>query len=368
MNEYTTLSRAAFDQAVNTPMTPEMATQWIVESAHFRTLSDKLCKYYQGTPEEMKKHLRAGFNEHHADAKERDSIRVSINNWFSAPKGIDDRTISRPYAIEMCFILRLPLQKADQFLKDVCGEGLHYRDQHELAAAFAIENGLDYPAFAALDKRISAMPAPDEAPNENSFTPTAAEALRHIGTEEDLLSYIAEHRADLSSFHNTAYAYFTDMIQVLTEEGIDLPIGKLVEENLYRGLVTQKSKKLTALEKSIRTGWPEETQLSKMKTREIDVTRKVLVLLFLASGGGLSLAADEDEFDMDYTEDDDRDFEGIRLELNAMLVECGFAPLDPRQPFDWMVLFGIATGDLFDLDQRMEGVLNSLFGNDLQND
>ncbi len=366
MQEYTVLSRLAFDQAVSAPLTPAQATEWILSAAHFRTLSEKLTKYFSGTAEEMKKYLRQGFNEHHPDAKERDSIRVSLNNWFAPAKGIDDRTVSRTYAMEMCFILRLPLHRADEFLRDVTGEGLHYRDENELAAAFAIENGMDYPAYLALVERIASLPKSDAAPNEDSFTRTAAEALDRLESEEELIGYIREHRADLSSLHNTAYAYFTDMIRVLTEEDVDLPISKLVEENLYRGLVDKKSKKLSPLEKSIRSGWPEETQLSKMKARETDVTRKVLVLLYLASGGGLTLNAEEDDFDEDYLDDDDVDFEGVRTGMNAMLMECGFAPLDPRQPFDWMVLFGIATGDLFDFDQRMEGLINSLFGNEMQ--
>ena len=62
----------------------------------------------------------------------------------------------------------------------------------------------------------------------------------------------------------------------------------------------------------------------------------------------------------------DADFETLYTQINALLVDCGFAPLDPRQPFDWMVLFGMATGDLFDLDSRFEAVLGSLFGNDSQ--
>ena len=59
----------------------------------------------------------------------------------------------------------------------------------------------------------------------------------------------------------------------------------------------------------------------------------------------------------------DADFDAIRIQLDAMLTDCGYAPLNPRQPFDWMVLFGIATGDLFDLDERFETLLGELFGN-----
>ena len=42
----------------------------------------------------------------------------------------------------------------------------------------------------------------------------------------------------------------------------------------------------TAIEKNISDSWPDEAALSKMKSRKLDVTRKVLILLFLATEPG----------------------------------------------------------------------------------
>ena len=42
----------------------------------------------------------------------------------------------------------------------------------------------------------------------------------------------------------------------------------------------------TTVKENVAANWPDEATLSKMKTRKTDVTRKVLILLFLATDQG----------------------------------------------------------------------------------
>ena len=44
-----------------------------------------------------------------------------------------------------------------------------------------------------------------------------------------------------------------------------------------------------------------------------------------------------------------------------MLNSCGFLKLDPRSPFDWMILFCISTGDLWESDARLRTMLTEMF-------
>lgn len=44
-----------------------------------------------------------------------------------------------------------------------------------------------------------------------------------------------------------------------------------------------------------------------------------------------------------------------------MLSSNGFQQLDPRSPFDWMILFCIAVGDLWESDDRLQKILTSIF-------
>lgn len=371
MSEYTFISQMAYEQAVLDTMSPEKAVDWILHAAVFRTLPEKLSKYYQGTQDELKQCLKQGFFLVHTDKKEQESIRKNINNWLTTVKGIDDRAISRPYAIEICFILQLSLEDADEFMRSVAGMRLHYRNAEEFTAAYALKKRLSLTEYHLLAEELRAehlFDISDES-NPDNFTPTMAAAVLELKTDEELRNYLRQNRANFSAAHNTAYARFSEMLAVLLNEGTDATVGELVEHNLYRRFL-KKGAKLESIAKSIRAGWPEESQLSRMRSRELPVTRKALILLFLASGGGLSIhpsAEDQDYWDEDLEDEPgDADFETLRAQINALLVDCGFAPLDPRQPFDWMVLFGMATGDLFDLDERMEAVLKRLFVNDLQ--
>ncbi len=373
INQYTVLSKEAYVHATFPTLTPEKAAEWVDTSLYFRTLSEKLLKYYPGTAEEMKQLLRRELSKLHPAEKEKESIRKNVNNWFAARKGMDDRTISRNYSVEICFILGLSLDQADEFLRAVNGEGIHYRNREEFVLAYSLNHGHSYDQYQQLRQKMEAGAAEGtgEAAQEN-FTRTSSMAVRSLQTEEELRRYIQEHGNDFGEFHNTSYAYLMDMMEVLRDGGSELSVSEMVTQNLYRRFVG-KSKGLSDIAKSIRSGWPEETYLSKMKNRELEVSRKTLILLYLACGGETfqEEAWDEDELDAFVLRDDaegdaDADFEGIRGQIDAMLTECGFQPLDPRMPFDWMVLFCMATGDLFDLDKRFTAFLSVLFGNEVK--
>lgn len=369
MDGYTSLTRAKFERATRAELTAEQAVEWLLSARDFRTLPEKLLKFFPGTADEMKKALRDGFFAAHADPKERESLRKSISNWFAPAKGIDDRVISRQYAFEICFILKLSEQRADELIRLVAGEGIRYRSLNEFVLAFALLNGLSLERANELANRAAELYG---APEQNSAAPEGytsenRDAARELTSEAELWEYIESNQRMFSAYRNTAYEYFTDMLSVMLEEGEDASVEAIVERNLYRRFV-EKRAGLSALQKSIFSGWPEETQLSKMKSRALPVSRKVLILLFLASGGGLSTQAPEDfdayfESEADFDDSGDADFTAMFIQLNAMLIECGFAPIDPRAPFDWMTLFCMATGDVFNFDERFEGVLSRLAGN-----
>ena len=115
----------------------------------------------------------------------------------------------------------------------------------------------------------------------------------------------------------------------------------------------------TMIQKKISDCWPNETAIAKMKSREADVTRKALILLFLATDPG-PMAEDEDDFEFTLTKDEV--FEDLYQRLNDMLLQCGFPALDPRAPFDWLILYCICVEDMFDVDVRMKAIFKEMFG------
>ena len=112
-----------------------------------------------------------------------------------------------------------------------------------------------------------------------------------------------------------------------------------------------------------------------MKNRHVDVSRKVLILLFLAT-----YDAEDDDVEEYFGYEDaeqqktpDETFREFYQSMNAMLKTCGFSKLDPRSAFDWITIFCMCREDIFMLDSTFSEFLQSLFienessGNDLQN-
>ena len=60
--------------------------------------------------------------------------------------------------------------------------------------------------------------------------------------------------------------------------------------------------------------------------------------------------------------DEEDVFNETYLRLSAMLSECGFAQLDPRVPFDWMILYCMCVSDTWEIDQKMKDFLQEAFG------
>ena len=148
-----------------------------------------------------------------------------------------------------------------------------------------------------------------------------------------------------------------------------LTTREVLETYLYRNYIpfTKHSKKsdntnaeklvFSALQRNIRQNWPDEETLSRMQHRKTDVTRKVLMLLFLATNGGNSSYGD-DSFNILSPEEE---FEDTYIRLETMLIDCGFSKLDPRMPFDWMILFCMCTNDTLLIDERIQQFLEEIF-------
>ena len=115
---------------------------------------------------------------------------------------------------------------------------------------------------------------------------------------------------------------------------------------------------LSALQRDIQQNWPDEFALSRMLHRKTDITRKALILLFLATDGA---SAASEGYDEDFWEDEDEDFESRYTRLNAMLCDCGFSPLDSRSPFDWMVIYCMCIEESMFIDTEIENFLNAIF-------
>ena len=300
----------------------------------------------------------------------RESIDRNVRNWLNG----NTQKIKKRDVFILSRILHLSLEKTDEFMKMILGEGIHWRNPEDIAWCYSIVHDLEPNQTLKLLQQVIALGKfPKETPliPSNSYTKEVYEKLNDVlyTSEEELFSFLKKEWANLGTFHNTAYRLFMNFMNLLHNGSLEeeeqtkkKTTRDILEEYMYRKWITvehKEEKKFSAIQRSIRQNWPDEVALSNMKSRSIDVSRKVLILLFLATDGSNSDFSEDDEDEEILTADDV--FYDIYTRLNAMLQTCGFERLDARNPFDWIILYSICVGDLWESDKRLQEILIDIF-------
>lgn len=384
LQEMTQLSKSIYDKAVSEELTIQEAIAFLEQQEKIRTLKEKLERFYKG--KNLRRTLTEGLLHNHPNMS-KDSIDRRVRGWLND----GSRSVRKSDAIEICFILKLSIEEADQLVAFISEEGLHWRNPDEIVFIFALKQGMDYLEALELNSQMSLLLTQvkeKKVLSKDSFTPIIRTEISALNTKEELADYLQHAAGRLGRCHNNAYRLFMEMLDALEHpqfyesleraelfEEEHLTIREILKEYFYENNVlyakeiVRESKKensrlkdeekrvFSAIQKNVSASWPDETTLSKMKSRKVDVTRKVLILLFLATDQGMD--ADED-IEEELTEEEI--FEDLYGRLNDMLILCGFQTLDPRNPFDWLILYCICVQDIFDVDVRMRKIFKEMFG------
>lgn len=302
----------------------------------------------------------------------KDSIERKVRIWLNNKI----QYVSKTSALQLIFALHLTLEESEELLWRLTGEKFHWRDPEDIVWLFAIAHSLSYQEACKLSKKLAPVyQLPKNAnDDQNTRTESIIQLVRQLKTVDELKAFLLESAPMLGKLHNTAYSLYMDFIDLLKTAQLDdlmpddrkMTISEIVTTYLYRNLIprTQRLQKCKrgandilkdAIQRDIQENWPDEFSLARMTNRQIDVTRKVLILLFLACDGGES---DYGDFSDEFSEDI---FEDCYVRLNTMLSDCGFPPLDSRIPFDWMVLYCMATEDCINIDKNIAEFLSEIF-------
>lgn len=392
MENMTIITRRMHDNAMQMK-TIAQARELLANCQQFRSLGDILKAFAEcDDPREKIVNAILAFDP----SKRRDSTDKKVRNWFNGTTN----SLEKKDVYYLSRAMNFTLEQTDAILKYITSEGIHWRSPVEIIWCYAIANKLDYPNTFRLLQRVEKLGKKktiEPEPVAGSYTDDIKLNILPLlnQPEEALLDYLSRSQHLLGACHNTAYDLFMKYNQIL--EGTDQPEkikrdGKvsaryILEKYLFRCLIpTSKRKKsedsqsFNAVQRAIRQNWPDETTYSRMKSRELDIPRKVMILLFLAVDDGEPEEKEPDQYD--YEEFDmfademypekpltrDERFEMLKKRVNRMLINCGFQVLDPRSPLDWIILFCMCTEDMIELDKRLEGVLTALFpeGNQTQ--
>lgn len=356
----------------------EAATQWdqpaedaaaALDKLTVRTFSDML-RAVAPKDTDLRETLVRGLcaNDPTAD---RSSIDRNVRNWLSGRT----QPTKREKLLELCFVLNLNVRQADTFLAVAGDTGIHWRDPREFAYAYALRKGMNWQEARSLLERV--LPEAEEsAQSVRALTSLMKKDARDIDSEEELRAYLAEHAGQMGEMHNSAYQYFTHLMEMATgsdlaDEEACCSARDVIRDYLYAfPKDARKTAKGSDKLEGILKAWPDEFVLSRMKHRTVDVTRKVLLLLFVATDGG---DEDQDVYDDPYPvhsrsarSDADAAFRSAYARINMMLTNCGFRRLDPRNAFDWVILYCIRVNNTDPvscqpLNERLSQVLDMLF-------
>lgn len=233
-------------------------------------------------------------------------------------------------------------------------------------------------AYEEFMKMLDILQNPDRDYEENAYFKRLKKLNAHKKLRDYEMRELDEHEEGLKE------RSVTEVIEKFMQMHVPENAGR--GEKKGKGSKNEQGRDYTYLQKVIQKNWPSESILYKMRTREIDVTRKVMLLLFLlteefevsdpnelAGGYGYNAGEDEEDEYFDYFEAVESEDAGERMEvrlnqMNLFLDNFGMNRLDPGNPFDCIVLYALKAsytgGDDDDpMSGRMERTLEILFQN-----
>lgn len=345
--------------------------EFMEQKIEFWPFSRLLAEVYQGE-EPLQERLTRKLTEYAPDG-DREKTARKIRNWLC------DRNLpgNREELFQICFALGLGERDAEHILGVTAENGIHFRNPQELVYAFCLRTGKDYPHAAALAKRLRPEPLPggtlgrqalvretSGTESRNKATASVRNEFKRVQTEQELERFLKKNWEGLGCHHNTAYRKFIKMLDCLLspESSTAIPeerkysIEKAVDVYLRAGMpYEKKSLHQTTLQKAVKKHWPTARSVRGMYARRLDVDRKTLLLLYVATEGmGTKPWRNIEEWVREHT---------ARLDL--MLCECGMAALDPHSPFDFLILQVLRQQNEGDyMARRLERLIRELYCKD----
>ncbi len=359
----TETSMRHWDFVIQENLTAKEAVGFMKSGMKLRTFKDNLCEFYNG--DDLEKCLAEGLCRYMG--KDGQSVRRKVYNWMQNRNLPSDR--EELFCI--CFLLGLDETASDFLLKRLDGQGIHYRNIKELVYAYCLKNNMGYEYARELAEVIlqpegrlcsETASAVNEGDGQAGFwTSDVKEQFQILRSHEELFQFIIDRKGGLGKWHNTAYHYFDMMLKLLTEEN-----GKMVcslegvtDTYLRLGMPVDKcTSSYNYIQKLVKKHWPGSRNIKAMKARTSEVTRKTLLLLYIATGG-MYHGFYEDVDEEDITAEEFLEFHCRNM--NRMLSDCGMGRIDPRNAFDFLVLYSIRPEkDLF-MSERIKEIIDELY-------
>lgn len=343
--------------------------KFLEQKAEFWSLPKLLAEIYEGD-ENLQKRLNRKFIEYE-QTTDKEQVSRKVRNWLNGR----NLPSNREELFKICFALELDEKGAECILGTTAENGIHFRNPRELIYAFCLKKGIDYPRAKEMAGELWGEELPVKileykeelketrnTENRDKMTSSIRNEFKRLETEDDLRLFIQEYRLHFGCHHNTAYRKFVKMLSYLLfpgEPDENLPsdkqysVERVVREYLRMGIpYERRTGCCNRIQREIKKHWPTAKTINEMYRRKIDVDRKTLLLLYLATEGMLLVQSGTRK----------KQIKEHRDRIDMMLCECGMALLNVHSPFDYLIMQAIRKENEEDfMSHRMEWMLHAIF-------
>ena len=323
------------------------AIEFMKSDFPIRTVHDALMSEIEQKATELeiaKEEMREKFE--HKIGNEPNDI-VQIRNWFNPAYA---SRIERDTAMKMAFALELNYYEADVFLKRLWLDGFYMRDAKDVIFRVGLENNWDYKQAEKMATDFVHLDKSNPNPSSNDATILVSATLGDIKSEPQLRKHLEKNSHLFGTYRRKAYDFFMEMYEEIKD---NLASENHEKEAYERNAVSiagicdaivQDIPKLRSKE-AHRTVWrhifnkiPDRTSLSLITRQKefrgelIPIDRKLFILAWLST---------EDGRNRWYVQKGKEEiaFKEHMEQLNIHLEDFGMPVLDPRHPFDWIVMY-----------------------------
>ena len=356
----TEISASQWNFITSENLTAKEAVEFLKNGMKVRTFRDNIRDIY-GT-DDCEKILAEGLckSAEMYDGKmvQPDSMRKKIRNWMAGKNFPTDRE----EVFQICFTLNLDLEQSERMLTRLTEQGIHYRNSREIIYAYCLKYHLGYENALRMSEQMSNDKS-GEKDSREPMTQVMKLGFQKISAEEDLLSFILNNKMRMGNSHNTTYAYFIKMLSLLSGEELEGEEKYSMEDiaDIYLRLNVPLDKKTSGysnVQKIVKKYWPGARAVKSMKSRSEEVNRKTLLLLYIVTGG----MADEEYDESDEAYANSEEFLEFHCKkMNHMLRDCGMSRIDPRNVFDYLVLYCLRPEEDLFMSDRMAMLISEIF-------
>ncbi len=344
-------------------MTPAMAAEYLNgDHIVLRTFAEVLGELYPH--DDLQSKLTAAFAKFHPELLPESAGR-RVRNWL----GGKNSPVNREDIFLIAFTLGLSEQQTDLLLSFCTDYGIHYRDGRDVIYAWFLRKGRSYQEARDFFCSLPPIPHQNGLPESDlsHLTLEIRNAFLLIKDEESLRKCYEEKLGDFGALHMRAYHYFERYLYALIHPDEDERERDYSVETVMRTYLSlsmpsgKKRKNYSLVQRLLKQGWPNATLLKNIRLHKEDVSRKLLILLYVVTENAF------DEADDGYDEEPSLQ---VQIEdhwwtLNAILTDCGMPALDLRNAWDWLALYALTAGPEKSMSERMQQVIEAIFA-DLQ--